>query len=38
MFKWIKSFLDRLAKSNAETFNNQRPDCCTLNRNEKQKK
>ena len=32
MLKAIKRFIDRLAKSNEETFGNQRLDCCDLNR------
>lgn len=34
MIKWIKRFLDRLAKSNAEAFNNKPLDCCSLNKKE----
>ena len=32
MLKWIKKFLDKLAKANQETFGNERMDCCNLNR------
>jgi len=35
MFKWIKRFLDRLAKSNTDTFKNKPLDCCSLNKKEK---
>lgn len=38
MKNWIKVFLEKLAKSNEESFKGQRVDCCTLNRkNEKSK-
>lgn len=33
MIKAIKRFLDRLAKSNEETFGGKKLDCCDLNRN-----
>ncbi len=32
MIKWIKRFLDNLAKSNQETFKGKPLDCCSLNR------
>ena len=28
----IRKFLDKLVKSNRETFGNKKPDCCNLNR------
>jgi hypothetical protein len=35
MIKAIKKFIERLAKSNEETFGNKKLDCCDLNRNHK---
>ena len=32
MKKWIKRFLERLAKANVESFGNERMDCCNLNK------
>lgn len=32
MLEWIKKFLDKLAKANAEEFGNERMDCCNLNK------
>jgi len=38
MLKWIRKFLEKLAKENNEAFHGQRLDCCDLNRqNSKQK-
>lgn len=31
MKDWIKRFIERLAKSNKESFGNERMDCCKLN-------
>jgi hypothetical protein len=33
MIKAIKRFIERLAKSNEETFGDKKLDCCDLNRN-----
>lgn len=38
MIKWIKKFLDNLAKSNSEAFKGQPLDCCSLNKNTASKK
>ncbi|WP_420840520.1 LDCC motif putative metal-binding protein [Caldicoprobacter algeriensis] len=39
MLKWIRKFLQKLAKENNEVFHGQRLDCCDLNRqNNAQKK
>jgi hypothetical protein len=35
MIKAIKKFIDRLAKSNEETFGGKKLDCCDLNRTNK---
>lgn len=32
MFKFIKNWLDRLAKENEKSFGSGRLDCCDLNR------
>ncbi|NLN59077.1 MAG: hypothetical protein GX151_14435 [Gammaproteobacteria bacterium] len=32
MFKFVKSWLDRLAKENEKSFENGRLDCCDLNK------
>ncbi|MGB4437867.1 MAG: LDCC motif putative metal-binding protein [Sedimentibacter sp.] len=32
MFKFIKNWLDRLAKENEKTFGTGRMDCCDLNK------
>lgn len=32
MFKFIKDWLDRLAKENEKSFGNDRLDCCDLNK------
>jgi hypothetical protein len=37
MIKWIKNFLDRLAKSNQETFEGRPLDCCSLNKDSNKK-
>lgn len=38
MIKWIKKFLDNLAKSNSNTFKGQPLDCCSLNKNSNSQK
>ncbi len=35
MIKWLKKLIDRLAKSNSETFKGQPLDCCSLNKKTK---
>ncbi|MBS3886415.1 MAG: hypothetical protein KGZ41_02950 [Dethiobacter sp.] len=32
MFKWLKQFLEKLARTNREEFKGTAPDCCTINR------
>ncbi len=32
MIKWIKKFIDNLAKSNNETYQGRPLDCCSLNK------
>jgi len=34
MFKWIKKFIEKLAKENSEAFHGQKLDCCQLNQRE----
>lgn len=38
MFELLKKFMERLVKSNENEFRGQSPDCCTINRPEKQVK
>ncbi len=33
MKKWIKRFLDKLARANEKEFGNKRLDCCQLGKN-----
>ncbi len=33
MIKWIKKFLDNLAKSNEAAYKGKPLDCCSLNKN-----
>lgn len=37
MFKFIKNWLDRLAKENEKEFGNERLDCCNLSKPNKTK-
>ena len=32
MIKWIKDFLEKLAKANQESFGNGKLDCCSIGR------
>jgi len=32
MKKWLQRFIEKLAKSNSETFKGQPLDCCSLNK------
>lgn len=34
---WIQKFIERLAKSNEETFKGQTLDCCSLNKDSNKK-
>lgn len=35
MIKWLKEFIEKLAKSNEKNFGKEKLDCCKLNKDKK---